>query len=86
MKTGTRLYTKDGRKIGNGIILSIAGFHPELGNIYKIKTDFGNVVRFTEEEITSLFWTSNENYFPEYPDNVESWMMGKIKLLFKGVL
>ena len=45
----TVLHTKDGRIIGNAIIVG----HEDKFNV--IKTDYGHTVRFTDEEITECF-------------------------------
>ena len=45
----TVLHTKDGRIIGNAIIIG----HEDKFNV--IKTDYGHTVRFTNEEITECF-------------------------------
>jgi len=46
----TVLHTKDGRLIGNAIIIG----HEDKFNV--IKTDYGHTVRFTDEEITECFY------------------------------
>jgi len=48
-KVNTVLQTKDGRKIGNAIIIS----HDDNYNI--VKTDYGSECRLTDEEIEKLF-------------------------------
>ena len=45
----TVLHTKDGRIIGNAIIIG----HEDKFNV--VKTDYGHTVRFTDEEITECF-------------------------------
>ena len=45
----TVLHTKDGRIIGNAIIIG----HEDKFNV--VKTDYGHTVRFTNEEITECF-------------------------------
>jgi hypothetical protein len=46
----TVLHTKDGRQIGNSIIIS----KDDKYNI--IKTDYGNECKFTDEEIKEFFY------------------------------
>ena len=46
----TVLHTKDGRIIGNAIIIG----HEDKFNV--IKTDYGHTVRFTDEEINECFY------------------------------
>ena len=50
LKTNTILHTKDGRKIGNAIIIG------KEGDYWLVKTDYGNVTRLTTEEIHELFY------------------------------
>jgi PII-like signaling protein len=61
LKKGMRLYTKDGRKIGNARITSSYIFdikHPTVTPfvVYRIKTDFGNKAELNADEIQSLFY------------------------------
>ena len=51
----TPLFTKDGRQIGNAIIIA----EPKSGTFFTIKTDYGNEVRLSKYEIESLFHTES---------------------------
>jgi len=55
-QVGTQLPTRDGRKIGNAVVLDdnikTAGFSAPL---YLIETDAGTRIRFTEEELREYF-------------------------------
>ncbi len=65
MKVNQLLQTKDGRKIGNAIIVKDNG--NQLN--YNIKTDYGNEIKnITEKEIKQYF------YIPEMKEqwNIES--------------
>lgn len=55
----TILHTKDGRKIGNAIVIGIEGVY------FKLKTDYGNNVLFTKEEITELFYIAFSDFKKE---------------------
>lgn len=55
MEKGTTLLTKDGRKMGNAVILAKEP-HVTFGVVYKIKTDFGHCATMTEKEIDGLFF------------------------------
>lgn len=55
MMVGRALYTKDGRKIGNAIIVGIDE-HDELGLVAEIRTDFGNTARMTRDELDARFY------------------------------
>ena len=50
------LYTKDGRKVGNGIIVDKSELHlPKLSKLFEIITDYGNVNILDESRINKLF-------------------------------
>lgn len=56
LRFNTVLFTKNGTRIGNGIIVNIF-HHTGLKKImYTVKTDYGNKVSLTEEEIHSSFF------------------------------
>ena len=56
LRFNTVLFTKNGTRIGNGIIVNVF-HHPGLKKImYTVKTDYGNRVSLTEEEIHSSFF------------------------------
>jgi hypothetical protein len=89
MKVGTILYTRDGRKIGNAIILEERDCHFQIYNSlfankqYKIKTDFGNVTWMTDYEISRFFHIYSPYFSHRYPSNIKRWMLAKAKLFFK---
>ncbi len=62
-EVGQVLYTRDGRLIGNAIIVDFADTKTSFGKLITIRTDFGNFALFTVEEIMSKFYIS---------DNVQS--------------
>lgn len=64
----TVLHTKDGRKIGNAIIVGKDDKH----NI--IKTDYGNECKFTDEEIKECFYIA----YSELTDEEIKYMRGTI--------
>ncbi len=51
----TILHTKDGRKIGNGIIVQYKN------GFWKIRTDYGNIVTMTIQELESTFYIAYED-------------------------
>lgn len=53
IEVGRVLFTKDGRKIGNAIVLNIE--QVEDAPIVTIETDFGNIVKLTEDEVVKDF-------------------------------
>lgn len=55
----TVLHTKDGRKIGNAIIIG----KDDKYNI--IKTDYGNECKFTDEEIKECFYIAYSDLMEE---------------------
>ena len=60
----TVLHTKDGRKIGNAIIIG----KDDKYNI--IKTDYGNECKFTDEEIKECFYVA----YSELTDEEKEYM------------
>jgi len=85
MKNGTQLYTRDGRKCGNAIILR--EYNQEKYNYkgYVVKTDFGHVMKLTETEIKQFFYDpeESETYSKE---SVLGWMWAKARLFFEGLI
>lgn len=68
MKIGTLLATRDGRRLGNGIVIDIKELGLPWGcTSYHIKTDFGNTVKLTIQELQEAF------YEPIWISNVENW-------------
>ncbi len=65
LKIGTVLCTRDGRKIGNGIILDVDK------PFYVIKTDFGNIIRLTKREIKELFRVAGYYHIDPFVQIVE---------------
>lgn len=55
----TILHTKDGRKIGNAIVISNEGIYNN------VKTDYGNEVRLTDREIDELFYVAYSEFSEE---------------------
>lgn len=51
MDMGTKLATKDGRQIGNAIVLERLG-----EDLWLIETDFGNTARLNVKEIDHWFY------------------------------
>lgn len=54
---GTILRTKDGRKVGNAVITGRCFSMKSVDDLYLIRTDVGNEVRVTDEEICEMFHT-----------------------------
>lgn len=56
MEINTILKTRDGRKIGNAIIIDVVRKpYTENDRLYVIKTDYGNIAEFTELEINEFY-------------------------------
>jgi hypothetical protein len=71
LKINQPLFTRDGRKIGNAIIID-KKWAEVPGEYFVIMTDYGNKARLTEKEIKSLFYLRNEKIremlgFPQDP-------------------
>lgn len=76
---GALLATRDGRRLGNGIVVAIDE-EPAVGQVVKILTDFGNRLTLTESEAQESF------YNPLWITNVKEWLettidLGKTELL-----
>ena len=76
LKVNTVLYTKDGRKIGNAIVI----YNDDSG--FTVKTDYGNIVHFHEAEIDELFYTSLEDITPEETELISSTHKNRLKTPF----
>jgi hypothetical protein len=77
LREGTILHTRDGRNIGNGIIISAIELDGCAEPKYAIKTDFGNIINLYEYEIPTLF------YIGDRVDSVEQ-LYQQIRLLYKN--
>lgn len=51
---GAQLCTKDGRRIGNAVLIGSVELHGRT--FYQVVTDIGTTVRFTEEELGETFY------------------------------
>ena len=56
LKINDILYTKDGRFIGNAIVVGIKSMEG-CATVYVLKTDYGNITEGTRVEIQNAFWT-----------------------------
>jgi len=61
LEVGLQLCTKDGRRMGNGVIIdayTVTRYTPleETYEIWKIMTDMGNVVNMMKEEVDEAFY------------------------------
>lgn len=55
----TILHTKDGRKIGNAIVIGREQYH------WILKTDYGNELKMTSEEIEECFYIAYSDFTEE---------------------
>lgn len=83
---GTILCTKDGRKIGNGIVVDVLTF--PIGYIlytsYLIKTDFGNIVPMTALQIDRQFYISDYAVEPKEQLSDQLTLLDKVVDMFYG--
>lgn len=70
IKVGTTLLTKDGRYIGNAIVISEEFDTVHRAEVYTIETDFGNHANLTDEEIRMDFYISRQT-------SLERWRTDK---------
>lgn len=57
MDINTILLTKDGRRVGNGIVTGVTNINSE--NLYFIKTDYGNNIQVKESDIDAYFYVGS---------------------------
>lgn len=74
LPTGLPLATRDGRKIGNAVIVWSEP-DTELGRLYGVRTDFGNRAVLTRSELVELF------HFGDQPDDVAARTQRQHELL-----
>lgn len=54
---GQLLFTRDGRRFGNAIVLRHAERHPQWGDLWTLETDYGNICRrLTTKELHQHWW------------------------------
>lgn len=56
LTVGTRLPTRDGRRVGNAIVIDFGRVEDTEIEVYTIRTDFGSVLRMTAAEIPEFFY------------------------------
>lgn len=59
------LHTKDGRKIGNAILVRTQQLAP-FGTVYHIETDFGNRFCFTLKELEDQFYIGEARNYDDW--------------------
>jgi hypothetical protein len=75
---GKRLFTKDGRRVGNGIITGQMDHRLEsMGTVWSVITDFGNDMRLTERELEEFYHLDYEPEAGPYPHSLEDWMQSR---------
>lgn len=79
LEKGNRLFTKDGRKVGNGIVSEVEA--DEFGVVvYQVITDFGNTMSLTAGELNNLYWLTNDNDFSDpYKNDIMEWLGDKVR-------
>jgi len=80
---GTRLYTKDGRLMGNGIVVDRYTF-PVGYNIYLVKTDFGNMVTMGKHQILNQFYIAGDVVEPKKQLSDQLTLLDKVVELYYG--
>lgn len=83
---GTRLCTRDGRKIGNGIIIEVLNF--PIGHTsytaYLIKTDFGNLVTMDMYQIYNQFYIADDVVSPKKQLSDQLTLLDKVVEMYYG--
>lgn len=61
------LLTRDGRRIGNAILIKQTGLNHEGEPLYQIETDYGNrICHINQIEIETLFWPGKETSYERW--------------------
>jgi hypothetical protein len=63
----TILHTKDGRKIGNAIVVGHGGDEYN----WEVKTDYGNILYLTNNDIDNLFYIAYESHDQDWIINCD---------------
>lgn len=79
LQIGQHLFTRDGRIRGNAIITGHID-HPELGDVWSIKTDFGNASKLTTKEIEGWYHTMRDG--APFISETARWEEDRRNLLF----
>lgn len=83
---GTRLCTKDGRLIGNGIVVDILTF--PIGytsfTLYLVKTDFGNMVTMSMSQISNQFYIRDDVVPPKRQLLAQLVLLDKVMEMYYG--
>jgi hypothetical protein len=75
---GKLLPTKDGRKIGNAVVVT-----SDAPDRWLLETDFGNTLRLSYSELDSLFHLDFEPEIDEQPRTLERWFADRLRLVTK---
>lgn len=86
IKVGDRMFTKDGRKVGNGIIVDVVLGLTDVA--WAVETDFGNKMVLTEPELTEFYHVGwhpevelvellGEGEFKLYDHSLEEWVAAR---------
>lgn len=83
-RVGKRLFTKDGRRVGNGIVTEVFEHRLEsMGTMCKVVTDFGNEMNLTYSELDHFYHLDHEPEEGPIPHTLEEWMASR-RLLVLG--
>lgn len=88
LKVGDRLFTKDGRRVGNGIVTGISEkVSVEDSEVYSIETDFGNVMALFIHEVEEFYYTDWEpDPDPYMKHTLEEWFESRARNIVPRVL
>ena len=83
---GTRLCTRDGRKIGNGIVVDVITFPIGYTSFtsYLVKTDFGNMVAMNEYQLSNQFFVTDDVIHPKEQLSNQLTLLDKVVDLYYG--
>lgn len=78
MKLGLHLFTRDGRRHGNALVVD-KGEQTEFGQVWILETDFGHFAKLTEKEIESGFYTFDREG-SERTSDVRQWRADRAEI------
>lgn len=86
IERGKRLFTRDGRRVGNAIVIGPVegGSDPRTKSLWKLETDFGNKMTMDKKEIAELYHVDFEPEIGPNDHTLEIWMADRKRLAEAG--
>jgi hypothetical protein len=74
---GKQLFTRDGRKVGNAIVIE------QVGDSWKLETDFGNNMTFNANEIAEFYWELDVDDDQLVLNDLNRWRTDRMKNILR---